>query len=353
MLCLTPFLFFVYSSTVRCLVLPRADDVPYYTLEEHWTSPALQNFSRQNPIFGKLGFGSLGPLLGKVGPNRIASMDANNIQIQIISHVPVPEAMFLPNLTSLANNQLASRVAAYPDRFRGFCILPMGLPSEAAAELKRCVQTHGFVGALVDSYLNNGLFYDGSAYDVLWAAATDLNVPIYLHPTTPDPGEVFSTGSGMYAPAEPGEYSDYDAVSLATWAWGWHERTGMSFIKLYLGGAFDRFPKLQIILGHMGELVPYYLARTDDVLSVNRTLTFRKAYGCNVCVTTSGMFSLDPMATLLRVTDGKRIMYSVDWPFSSNENGTEFMETLRSSGMVSEEGFEDIAFMNAKRLLRL
>ncbi|GME56048.1 2-amino-3-carboxymuconate-6-semialdehyde decarboxylase [Neofusicoccum parvum] len=227
----------------------------------------------------------------------------------------------------------------------------MGLPSEAAAELQRCIQTHGFVGALVDSHLPDGQSYDSSAYDELWAMAVTLKAPIYLHPTTPDPSEVFSAGSGLYAPAEEGEYSGHDAASLGTSAWGWHERTGLSFIKLYLGGVFDRFPDLQIVLGHMGEMVPYFLARTDRILSSNRTVTFKEVYNRNVYVTTSGMFSLDPMTTLLRVTDKRRIMYSVDWPLELNENGSAFMASLRSSGLVSENEFENIAFRNAQRLL--
>ncbi|KAL1639120.1 hypothetical protein SLS58_008207 [Diplodia intermedia] len=340
-------------KTDSCLALPRSNHVPYYTLEEHWVSPALQPFLQQNTVVGALELGRIAPLLPETGPRRLASMDANNIRIQVISHVPAPPALYLPNLTALANDQLASRIAAHPDRFRGFCILPMALPSEAAAELRRCIHCPGFVGALVDAHLPDGQTYDGPAYDALWAAAVALDVPVYLHPTTPEPADVFDAGEGLYAPAVAGEYSAYHAASLGTWAWGWHERTGLSFIKLYLGGVFDRFPQLQVVLGHMGEMVPFFLVRTDRILSVNRTRTFREVYDGNVYVTTSGMFSLDPMTTVLRTTDNERIMYSVDWPFEFNENGTDFMTALRASGLVSEEEFENIAIGNAKRLLRI
>ncbi|KAF4544333.1 2-amino-3-carboxymuconate-6-semialdehyde decarboxylase [Lasiodiplodia theobromae] len=348
-------LLLLHSPLPTCLA-SNHNDIPYYTLEEHWVSPALAPFLLQNHVIRALNLGSrASQLLPEVGPLRLASMDANNILIQTISHVPVPEALYLPNLTAQANDQLAARIAAspQPSRFRGFCILPMGLPGAAAEELRRCVRELGFVGALVDALLPNRQAYDAPAYDELWEVAVKLDVPIYLHPTPPNPDEVFDVGAGLYAPAVPGEYSEYEAASLGTWAWGWHERVGLSFIKMYLGGVFERFPGLQVVLGHMGELVPFFLDRTDRKVSGNRSVTFREVWGCNVYVTTSGMFSLDPMTTVLRTTDTKRIMYSVDWPLEFNEDGTKFMAELRSSGLVSEKEFEDIAFKNAKRLLRI
>lgn len=352
----TLLLFFIFFSATASTVSLRVrdnDSIPYHTLEEHWLSPSLAHYFADNPLNVLLGAGALEPILREVGPNRLASMDANNIRIQIISHIPIPEAMFAANLTALANDELATAITASPapQRFRGFCMLPMADPTAAAAELQRCIKNHGFVGALVDAHLSNGSFYDGRAYDPLWAMAVQLNVPVYLHPTYPDPADVVDVGEGLYAPSTEGEYDEYYAAQLGMGAWGWHERTGLGFLRLYLGGAFERFPALQVILGHMGELVPYFLSRTDHVLSVNQTLQFKDVYARNVYVTTSGIFSLDPMATLLRVTDHKRIMYSVDWPFSRNEDGAAFMKALRDSGMVNEEEFSDISYRNVERLV--
>jgi predicted TIM-barrel fold metal-dependent hydrolase len=346
----------LFSAAATVSVHIRSNDsVPYYTLEEHWLSPSLAHYFADNSLNVLLGAGALNPILREVGPNRLASMDANNIRIQIVSHTPLPEAMFAANLTALANDELATAIAAAPapHHLRGFCILPMAVPAAAAAELRRCIRKHGFVGALVDAHLSNGSFYDSPAYDPLWAEAVQLNVPIYLHPTYPDVADIVAVGKGLYAPSAKGEYDGYHAVALGMSAWAWHERAGLGFLRLYLGGVFERFPGLQVILGHMGELVPYFLSRTDQYLSVNRTLRLKDVYARNVYITTSGIFSLDPMATVLRATGHKRIMYSVDWPFSRNEDGAAFMQALRDGGMVNEEEFKDIAFRNAERLVGL
>jgi predicted TIM-barrel fold metal-dependent hydrolase len=333
--------------------------ISFYTIEEHWASPALIGLFAANPLIPISGTDALLPILAEVGPKRIASMDANNISVQVVSHIPAAsEAMFMSNATSLANQQLADHVAAFPNRFRGFCVLPMALPSDAAAQFEECVTKYKFVGALVDALVvqpDGGLgFFEGPEYDLLWAVAVKYNVPIYLHPTYPPLDDILSAGQGkLYAPMVPGGYSDQHAVSLGTLAWGWHERTALSFLRLYLGGVFNRFPRLQIVLGHMGEMLPYYLWRADKYLSINQTVRLREVYDNNVYVTTSGIFSLEPMETLLNVTNTSRVIYSVDWPFAKNEDGKAFMQTLRTSGLVSESQFEDIAFGNAKRLLQL
>ncbi|KAK8091492.1 amidohydrolase 2 [Apiospora hydei] len=314
---------------------------PYYTLEEHWLSPSLFQQFLANPLNaligggGSPGGGTL-PKLREIGAQRLASMDANNIQIQVISH-------------------LAAAIAASPApaRFRGFCILPMAAPGAAAAELRRCVAAHGFVGALVDAHLANASYYDGAAYDSLWAAAVGLGVPIYLHPTYPSLADVVDAGTGLYAPSVAGEWSAGQAAALGTVAWGWHERTGFGFLRMYLGGVFERFPELQVILGHMGELVPYYLWRSDLFLSPGLSRTLDQVYAGNAYVTTSGIFSLDPVATLVRNTNRTRILYSVDYPFASNEDGAAFMASLRSSGLVSQAEFSQVAYQNAAQLLKI
>lgn len=330
-------------------------DIPYYTLEEHWLSPSLSQRFLANPQNQLFGANMVAPKLQEIGPIRIADMDANNIKIQIISHVPVPEVLSEPASCRTANDELASAIAASPApaRFRGFCILPMALPEAAAEELRRCVTASRFVGALVDAHLGNQSFYDGPAYDPLWAAATSLNVPIYLHPTYPRLEDVTDVGTGLYAPAVEGSYAPAQAETLALTAWGWHERTGMAFLRLYLAGVFDRHPKLQVILGHMGEMVPFFLERSDFYLSRGRPTTLGSVYANNVYITTSGMFSLNPASTIVRNTAKSRIMYSVDWPLASNADGAAFMSALRTSGLVSQAEFTQIAYKNAARLLTI
>jgi predicted TIM-barrel fold metal-dependent hydrolase len=329
--------------------------VPYYTLEEHWVSPSLAPAFFANTFTKLLIPPAAESVLREVGPKRLASMDANNIHIQVISHVPTTNAMSDPDRIRTANDELAAAIAGSPDpaRFRGFCVLPMAYPAAAVQELRRCVKKNGFVGALVDAKLANGSFYDGKTYDPLWKAFSQLQVPVYLHPTYPSEQSILAVGQGLYAPALPGEYDAGLAARLGTVAWGWHEQTGFEFLRFYLGGVFDRYPDLQIVLGHMGEMLPYMLSRAGDWLNKGRTLRVEDAYARNVYVTTSGMFSLDPMATLLRNTNKTRIMYSVDWPLSRNEDGAAFMRALKGSGMVTEDEFENIAYRNAERLLGL
>ncbi|KAF6831430.1 amidohydrolase [Colletotrichum musicola] len=330
-------------------------EVPYYTLEEHWLSPSLSQRFLANPQNQLFGANMVAPKLHEIGPNRIADMNANNIKIQIISHVPVPEVLSEPASCRTANDELASAIAASPApaRFRGFCILPMALPEDAAEELRRCVTANKFVGALVDAHLGNQSFYDGPAYDPLWAAVTCLDVPIYMHPTYPKLEDVTAIGTGLYAPAVEGGYTPAQAETLTLTAWGWHERTGMAFLRLYLAGVFERHPELQVVLDHMGEMVPFFLERSDFYLSRGRQKTLGSVYANNVYITTSGMFSLNPASTIVRNTARSRIMYSFDWPLASNADGAAFMSALRSSGLVSQSEFTQIAYRNAARLLNL
>lgn len=329
---------------------------PYYTLEEHWLSPSLAQQFQNNPLNALVGGGgAVLPKLREVGSSRLASMDANNIRVQVISHVPVLEVLSSPPGCATANDELATAIAASPDptRFRVFCVLPMAAPSDAAAELRRCVTAHGFVGALVDAHLANGSYYDGPAHDPLWAAAAALGVPIYLHPNYPSLGDILDAGTGLYAPAAEGEWTDGQATVLGTPAWGWHERAGFGFLRLYLGGVFERHPALQVILGHMGELVPYYLWRSDLYLSRGRNRTFYEVWSGNVHVTTSGIFTLDPVATLVRNTNASRILYSVDYTLARNEYGAAFMASLRTSGLVTPAEFAQVAYQNTARLLKI
>ncbi|KAK4172758.1 putative 2,3-dihydroxybenzoic acid decarboxylase [Triangularia setosa] len=228
----------------------------------------------------------------------------------------------------------------------------MAHPAEAASQLRTCVKEYGFVGALIDAYVvqpsgDRYQFYEGRGYDVFWQTAQDLDVPVYLHPSFPSLGEVFTTGE-LYSQ----EDSIVASAGLATAGWGWHSRTGLSFLRLYTGGVFDRFPKLQIVLGHMGEMVPFYLWRSNVVLR-GRPTSLRDVWRNNVWVAISAVWDLDAMRMVLAVTDVKRVMYAVDYPFGSNTEGKAFMEELRKSKLVSEKEFRGIANENAKTLLRL
>lgn len=207
-----------------------------------------------------------------------------------------------------ANDELAQAVAQYPDRFRGFCFLPMTQPAIAAQELRRCVHELKFLGALVDGHARDNLFYDGPEYDVLWDAFEELDVPFYMHPTYPEVSQVNQTG-GLYTP-DHHVYSEVVAAALSVAGWGWHSDNGVAFVRMWLTGVFDRHPDLKMVLGHMGEMLPYMLHRVQYVMGASKPqgLNVLEAYAQNVWVTTSGFFSLVPFKTLQAATAMDRIM---------------------------------------------
>lgn len=231
-----------------------------------------------------------------------------------------------------ANEKLATQIAPYPDRFRAFCFLPMTYPQLAANELERCVSQPAFVGALVDSHLPDYTSYDGPEYDILWDTFERLGVPIYLHPTYPPIAAVNETG-GLYTSSKYA-FPDTTAAILGTSGWGWHSDCGVQFLKLWLAGVFDRHPGLKLVLGHMGEMLPYMLARSSYELNSTKSsgVTLRDAYTRNVWVTTSGFFSLDPFAALLRTTAGDRIM--VSWLYILWKDGCPQSLMLRSDFLL-------------------
>lgn len=222
-------------------------------------------------------------------------------------------------------------------------MLPMHEPPAAADELQRCIKTHGFVGALINNHVN-GKFYDDPTYWPVFERAVELDVPIYLHPTFP---------ADEMAKHYKGNYSDQTALLLGTAGWSWHTETGLHILRLFASGLFDKHPKLKIIIGHMGEMLPFAL---DRILPLSRAFGKRErdlltVWNENIWVTTSAYFTLAPLACLLRMCKIERIMYSVDYPFSSNEQGVPFVEAMQESDLVSDEQLQMICYKNAETLL--
>lgn len=227
-------------------------------------------------------------------------------------------------------------------------VLPMTYPEEATKELERAVTKLGLRGALIDNSLDNMTHYDGERFWPFWAMAEKLDVPIYLHPKFP-PREVQEQ---RYA----GNYSAKAMVGFATGLWGWHQDVGLHFLKLCAAGVFDRFPGLKLILGHMGEMVPFMLDRVERIPFLKfegMQSTPKQVWARNVWVTTSGMFSLEPLATVLKTTRVERVLYSIDYPFEDIHLGPRFLEELARSGMVTKEELDMIAYKNAEGLLGL
>ncbi|KAJ2982536.1 hypothetical protein NQ176_g1329 [Zarea fungicola] len=319
---------------------PVSSGVPAITLEEHFLDavfePQLVAANQTSEwIVDKL-----------IAPStfRIQQMDEAGIAKQVISHAPVNG-----NVTACqqANNDLHAIVQKNTDRFAGWCLLPVSQPAAAGEELARCVTELGFVGAMIPNH-DNGRFYDNETYWPMFSQAVKLNVPIYLHPVGPTPAMVQDEYSGSY--------NKVTANLLGTQGWGWHELTGLHFLRLFASGVFDTFPSLKLIMGHMGEMVPFQLDRIIAVAEPSwepRIRNLRTVWDDNIWVTTSGFFTLPAFRCLIAQKSTDKIMYSVDWPWGNNTDGQHFLQTLAGSGIVSKGGFEDISYRNAMALLNL
>ena len=334
-----------YSSTMT----------PTITLEEHYTSTAFLTSPRNLAFYNSFPSDALRSALSDLSSSRLAAMDAGAVTTQIISH-----GAGTGNAAQCraANDQLRAAVDAHPDRFRGFAALPMAeSPAAAVAELERCVAEMGFVGTLLENHLDEapegeGVFFDAERFWPVFETAQRLDVAVYLHPASPTEAmeEVLYRGNYPENPVQR---------ALGAYGFGWHALTGLHVLRMYAAGVFDRFPRLKIVIGHMGELLPFQLDRILKGDNGGKGALGRHERGLktvwdsNIWVTTSGMFSLAPLACLLATTAKDRMMYSVDYPFSSNETGKEFLNKVDKRGLLSAEDFEGFKYKNASRLLKL
>ena len=325
---------------------------PLITLEEHWLSKDVADFyathSHPDP-YNEIVLRRVRNDLMELGDVRVDSMRQNGIALQVVSHAAQGCALDLETCIKV-NNEVAQASKVYKSVLVVFATLPMGDPDAACKELKRCVTELGFVGALVDNNCE-GRFYDGASYRPIFETLQELDVPLYIHPTYNS-----ETKGLLYE----GNYKDEQAQTLSTHNWGWHSETGLHFLRLYAAGVFDKFPRLKIILGHLGEMLPFMLDRVIrqtsvqwPVVGVQLERQLRQVWDENVWITTSGMFSLPPMATVLRQCKTDRILFSVDYPFVKNEWGVKFLHDLRDDGMVSDEVLEAICYKNAEKLLKI
>ena len=317
-------------------------------LEEHYLSNRLLE---SDGLPSKKKLTSVHPTiynqLVDTGSHRISDMDKHSIGLQVLSHVPVHPTKDVVRRT---NDDLGSIISRNPTRYAGFALLSMDNAEEAAMELERSVNQHGFVGALIGNNLDDGGFYDTEQYDSLWLKAQQLDVPIYLHPAFPSQQQM----ENLYN----GPYDSSVAVALGCWSFGWHSMTGLHVLRLFAAKVFDRHPKLKIIIGHMGEMLPFMLDRIIKSVSswpadLQPRRTLRQVWDENIWVTTSGVFALGPIKCLLEETKVDRILFSIDYPYAPNEAGAKFIQDLASSGIVTNEELEGIAYKNAAKLLGL
>lgn len=289
------------------------------------------------------------PKLADITGERLSSMDECGITMQVLSventDVNLLDSARSPQFAAKYNDLLAERIKNHSDRFTAFAHLPMTAPEAAADELERTVKSYGFRGAMIRS-LTNGEFLDQPKFAPIFERAEKLGVPIYIHPGLP-PKPVMDA----YYSNIGGNKGPFDA--LACWGWGWHSETAIHVLRLLAAGIFDKYPQLKIIIGHMGEMLPIMWARSNRSFQPGtggkneRTLidTFRQ----QLYITTSGFFTQPPLQIALDTIGIDNIIFSVDYPFSSNRMGIDFLNEMK----LPDEDIEKIAHRNADSLLGL
>lgn len=325
------------------------------TLEEHFTNLAISAASAEaierlapshRAAYSNYSSHASFDRMIDLGDIRIADMDANSIDMQIIGiggpGVQLIEPEQAVSLAIDANNQLADAVNTHPDRFAGFATLPTTNPEAAALELERTVTKLGFKGAMI-SGATNDKFLDNDEFSPILEMANKLNVPIYLHPTI-----IMKSVRDTYYNCKNPDVSARFAAS----GWGWHMEVGIHIVHMILNGTFDKYPNLQMITGHWGEFASFFLERMDEQMPQEITRlerTISDYYRQHVYITPSGMFTMPLFKCALEMMGADRIMYSVDYPYVGNEGARAFLE----SAPISQEDKEKIAYGNAEQLFKL
>ena len=318
------------------------DEAPYMGLQ---SSPNAASRTRtgERPMLVELNEAiELGTDLGE---GRIQNMDEHGIDMQIVSYsspaqlVPQGQAVLL---TRAANDRLAQAIKANPTRLSGFAALPWQAPRAAVDELDRAVTELGLRGVLIAGRPGR-TFLDDARFAPILQKLEELEVPLYVHPFYPLP-EVQDAYYGGFRPEVSAMFS--------LGGWGWHNEAGIHVLRLILGGVFENFPNLQVISGHWGEMVPFYLQRLDDVMPVGVTglsATITDTFRNHVWVTPSGMFYVPQFEFIRSVIGLDRVIWSVDYPYLTLDGTRKFLQNLT----ITENESHKIAHGNAERLFRL
>lgn len=275
---------------------------------------------------------------------RIADMDACGIDLALLSitspGVQVFDAVTASALSTHANDVLADAVRRHPTRFAGLATVAPNHPQGAIVELQRAAGTLGMKGFLINSH-THGEYLDDRKYWPLFEAAQALDMPLYLHPREPAPS--------MITPML--DYGLYFA------GWGFAVETATHALRLIMSGLFDEFPRLKIILGHMGEGLPFWLQRIDNryllqvqIGAVKRLARLPSEYFLeNFFITTSGVMSAPALRLCLDVVGAERIMFAADYPYESVEDSVRFMDAVD----ISSAERQAIYSSNAERVFNL
>lgn len=310
-------------------------------LEEHFLFPSMEEYWAPTVVdIDPAIHSGLRARLLDFGGMRLDAMDEAGIERCVLSLTTPgiqsePAAAVARRKAEEANDLLAREIQKRPDRYSGFACLPLQDPAAAADELERCVSRLGLCGALINGH-TNGEYLDHPKFYPFWERAQAMDCPIYLHPT--DPVSTYPAIAGCAA--------------LKRAMWEWTIETGTHALRLILGGVFDRFPKVTLVLGHLGETLPFLLWRLDSRARIYGLKLKRRPSEYlreHIFVTTSGMFSAEPLLCSIGALGTDRVMFSVDYPYESASDAGRFIESVS----LDEEDRGKICFGNAAKLLRL
>lgn len=319
-------------------------------VEEHWGNPELarirKDYEARVKIPVRVDPEFLRTRISKLGDfelARLPEMDKHHVQYQVLSTGPpgiqgLSHASEAVSMARQLNDVLADIMARYAGRFLGLAALPLQDPIAAAQELERAVTQLHFKGACVHGH-TNGEYLDQEKFLVVWERAEGLGVPIYLHPTDPPVGQ-----RKMYGP--------YPQLLGASW--GWLVETGNHALRVLCAGVFDRFPKATLVLGHLGEMLPFILDRLDQgCTQVEMTTSLKRPMSAyvreNMMVSTSGAFSPEALRCTIAAMGTDRVMFATDFPFVSTDDAVRSVE----AAWLTDEEKEKIYWGNAAHLLRL
>jgi predicted TIM-barrel fold metal-dependent hydrolase len=318
-------------------------------LEEHFAIP--ETLQDSAGFLADESWTELSARLIDIQERRLREMDDNGMEMMILS-LNAPAIQAIPNrakaieMAKRANDFLAEQVALRPNRFQGFAALPMQDPDAATQELERCMKDFGFRGALVNGFSQidtpeNVVYYDAPQYEDFWAKAEQLDAPFYLHPRNP-----IQSWAQIY--------NGHPWLMGPTWAFA--QETAVHALRLMASGLFDRNPGLKIVLGHLGEGLPFNMWRVDNR---NGWVKAPKSYPAkkplaeyfqqNFWLTTSGNFRTQTLIDAMMEIGADRILFSTDWPFENVDHACTWFDATS----ISEADRLKIGRTNAVDLFKL
>jgi predicted TIM-barrel fold metal-dependent hydrolase len=338
------------ESKNRADIYARDKNLPFIGVEETFSTPTLLKLNSINQdhidFLTEIG-------LADLGQRRIGDMDAGALNVQILSaHTPsvqnVPGKRGIDLAYQLNRLLVTGPIAKYPGRFKAFATLPLQSPEAAADELERSVKEDGFLGALTNGHITKK-YLDHPDFEPVLARAVALDVPIYLHPGYPA-DEVFKI---YYETTRTAYTKDFQPYIFSGSGYGWHQEVLTQCIRMIAYGVFDRFPKLKIIIGHMGEGLPFYYKRIVEDMGEPTKESLKKPleqyWQENFWITTSAFPQTDLLELLLKNISVDRVMFATDYPFADIKAQTDW---FRGVDMPREDK-EKIAFRNAEKLFKM